>query len=623
MTLTAWILNLKLRVKLLLAFGSILIFSALLMGISFNTIRMSNKYRHVNEGIDSLKIHLLEAEQAIQFFMYEGYKASDFQQEGQTRALDEISFNLNAIQQKAFAIQATAILGNDSILVRALTDLPKVQLYFDSLTLLLKTRGFKDYGLEGELRKAIHAVEQSSYPYNKADMLTLRRHEKDFFLRKDLKYQTEFNVKIAAFEATLNTAKPSDDLQIITRLLEGYKEKFNQVVTIDTKIGLQHTDGIKGHLSMHFKNLKSSAQALRLYVKEKNVAFQDRAWIILALLFFFQIAAGIALAVVYSDQITKAIKELQRGMQSFAQGKFPPKLHVRSTEEIGKTKTAFNYLLDRIKAAQEFSGSLGQGNLDVQYADEFNQDLLAQSLIQMQLQLKEASEKQRIINWSNHGIAQLNESFKTANEDITVLGDRIIRTVVKYMNANQGAIYMAQESRGEKWAERIATYAYGKKKFVEHRVEFGSGLIGQCLLEKATIKLTQVPHNYIKITSGLGEALPRFIVIIPLLVRDEILGVVELASFEEMQKHEIEFLERIAITMANILSDKKSSADTAIRLEESQANVRQLAQQEEIIRQNAEEMQAITEQLEREKKHLESEVIRLKSLLNISETLTS
>jgi HAMP domain-containing protein len=619
MKLTSLILNLKLRVKLLLAFGSVLLLSGLLMVKSFTTIRTANNYQQANEVIDSLNIYLLEADRAMQHFIYEGFKSSDFQMHGKSNIISTVANSLQGTRDKALKITKRDFVVDDSVslLLSHLTDLEE---HFASIISLFRQRGFKDFGLEGQLREAIHAVEASNYSYDKADMLMLRRHEKDFFLRRDTKYADEFNKRTNSFYQELLEAKASLDRDGILKQLEVYRSLFNQVVDIDVKIGLQERDGFKSLLTHDITNLKNITQNLRLAIKEHDAEFQASAWLLLIIMFVVQLAAGIVLAVFYSGQITRAVKELQRAMQSFAKGTFPSKLQVRSNEEIGKTKRAFNQLLDRIKAAQEFSVALGEGRLNVEYSSEFSEDMLAQSMIKMQHQLKEAMEKQRIINWSNQGMAKLNEILKTENEEIEVLGDQIIKTLVKYLNANQGAIYLVREGKGEKCAERISTYAYGKKKFVEHRVEFGDGLVGQCLLEKATILITQVPTGYVKITSGLGEATPRFILIAPLLVNDSVMGVIEIASFEEMPKYQVEFLERISGNIASILLSKKISLETASLLEDSRAHARQLAQQEEVVCQNTEEMRAITEQLEREKQQLQEEIIQLKSLLNISET---
>ena len=87
-------------------------------------------------------------------------------------------------------------------------------------------------------------------------------------------------------------------------------------------------------------------------------------------------------------------------------------------------------------------------------------------------------------------------------------------------------------------------YAFEKRKYVNKQVRKGQGLVGEVYQEGSTVYLTEVPEDYINITSGLGESNPRSILLTPLNLNDEIYGVVELASFKAFQPYQIEFVEK-------------------------------------------------------------------------------
>lgn len=142
-------------------------------------------------------------------------------------------------------------------------------------------------------------------------------------------------------------------------------------------------------------------------------------------------------------------------------------------------------------------------------------------------------------------------------------------------------------------------------------------MIGQCLLEKSIIVLTQTPKDYIKITSGLGEAVPQYVIVLPLMIREDIMGIVEMASFEPLASYQVDFLRNISENIASILYNKNINIETARLLTQAQEQAQQLSSQEEEIRQNTEEMQAIMEQMEREKKSMEEEIVDLKSKLTL------
>ncbi len=132
---------------------------------------------------------------------------------------------------------------------------------------------------------------------------------------------------------------------------------------------------------------------------------------------------------------------------------------------------------------------------------------------------------------------------------------------------------------------------------------------------RKTIFLTEIPGNYITITSGLGKAVPTSIVIVPLKHNDNIMGVIELASFNTFQSYEIAFIEKIAEIIAGALSSLKTSEMTRTLLDESDKNAEILKAQEEEMKQNMEEMQATHEEMVRKEKEYIDIIEALKSPL--------
>lgn len=597
--------KLKIRVKLLLAFGSLLLLSSILVIIFFQIMNRVSLYQQSSEEIDAINIHLLEMDAAAKYFMFEGYKNQDFQKDGRSNELDFFFEHHGFVSSELDSLKKLKIL--DDVLAidtvqRVLAGLNK---HVKELTLLFKERGFKDFGLEGSLREAIHDVESSTYPYSKVDMLMLRRHEKDFFLRKDLKYLQEFLDRILVFEQSVEQNPQEENKNVILEDIRSYHANFESLVEAENKIGLKETSGIKGIINNDLLELKASIRSLRSLIKERSATFRQRSAVVLLVVLIVQLAVGTLLAVTYADIITRAVKELQGSMKNLADGIFPPALAVKSEDEIGKTKSAFNQLLDRMKAATRFSESLGEGNLKAQYDERFTDDILAQSLVNMQHQLVEANQKQAITNWVNYGSAQLNDILKLESEQVDIISDKLVNLLVNYLPANQGALYIIHREQDEEYLERIATYAYDKKKFITQRIAIGEGLVGQCVLEKNPIMLTEVPKDYIKITSGLGEATPRFIVIVPLVIHGQVMGVIEFASFEQLEPYKIEFLQKISENIASILLGKKNREETSRLLAEAKVKEQRLIEQEEELRQNAEEMQASQELMQRQLREFE------------------
>ena len=132
------------------------------------------------------------------------------------------------------------------------------------------------------------------------------------------------------------------------------------------------------------------------------------------------------------------------------------------------------------------------------------------------------------------------------------------------------------------------------------------GLLGRCIQEKETIYLTDIPDNYIKINSGLGDANPRSLLLVPMVMNDDVFGVIEIASFKEFQPFQIEFVEKIGESIAATFSTVKINMQTTKLLNQSRIQTEELAAQEEEMRQNMEELRATQEQSYRKEEELKA-----------------
>lgn len=212
-----------------------------------------------------------------------------------------------------------------------------------------------------------------------------------------------------------------------------------------------------------------------------------------------------------------------------------------------------------------------------------------------------AAEQEEKRNWIAKGISQISDLMRGD------IGERFFQKLtselVNFMKINQAGIYIVEEEEdGEKIIELKACYAFDRNKFLKKKIEIGQGLVGQCYLERERIFLKEVPPTYINITSGLGDANPNCILIVPLLQEETVEGVIELASFKLLEDHEIEFVEKLAFSLAAYVSNNRTNVRTKILLEKFQQQSEELRAQEEEMRQNMEEMQATQEEISRKEK---------------------
>jgi len=258
-----------------------------------------------------------------------------------------------------------------------------------------------------------------------------------------------------------------------------------------------------------------------------------------------------------------------------------------------------------------FTEKLSFGDIDAQYEfDTKNQegDEIGQSLISLRDYLKKSKEEEKIRkkedhqrSWVNEGFARFGDIVRQNSDNLQDLSYSIISNLTDYLDAKQGGVFLLNDDNPEdKHFELAACYAYNRKKFLEKRIEWKEGLIGACALEQETIYLTDIPEQHVTITSGLGETKPTALLIIPLKVNEEIYGVIELASLNKFEKYQIEFVEKLAETIASVVSGIKVTLHTARLLEESQEKEKKLRTQEDEMRKNLEELNIAKEEAARQ-----------------------
>lgn len=276
--------------------------------------------------------------------------------------------------------------------------------------------------------------------------------------------------------------------------------------------------------------------------------------------------------------------------------------------EIGSLTEQINDTIEQLKDATEFVQRIGEGDLEINYHDldahyVSGKNKLADSLIAMQAKLKSLNEEEQKRKWSNEGLAKFVDILRSSNDDIHRLGDKIISALVQYTGSNQGGLYtLNDENESNKHLELIALFAFDTKKYDKQKIKLGEGILGQTFLEQQTTYLLEIPEDYVRITSGLGDANPKAILIVPLKVDTESYGIVELASFKPYQPHEIAFVEKLGETIASTLASVKSAQRNRHLIEQFQQQTEEMRAQEEEMRQNMEELQATQEEMARKER---------------------
>lgn len=340
----------------------------------------------------------------------------------------------------------------------------------------------------------------------------------------------------------------------------------------------------------------------------------------------------VIILIIFTNNLTKPINKITGLLLEIAKGRIDKsmKLNISTGDEIAIMADALNESIEGLNNKTEFARLIGSGNLNAELTLLGEDDALGKSLLEMRDSLLKAreeennrKEEEEKRTWVNEGLNKFADILRRDNHNLTKLSDEIIKNIVWYLNANLGGIYIYNEKSEDQSYDLISAFAYDRKRFIQKSFHRGEGLIGTCAAEKDIIYLTDIPQEYIEITSGLGGANPDTILLVPLKIEEEVLGVIEIASFNIFKPYEIEFLQKLGESIASTLRSVKVNAKTAELLEKSQEQAEMMAAQEEEMRQNMEEMQATQEEMRRKEevmkqilRDMESEEGNLRNLLN-------
>ncbi len=260
-------------------------------------------------------------------------------------------------------------------------------------------------------------------------------------------------------------------------------------------------------------------------------------------------------------------------------------------DELNAVIQAGLQLSDNLQKASEFALSIGDGNFDKPFQPVSEKDVLGNALLQMREQLQLVAIENKKRTWAVESMAKLVELIQSENSSFLQIADEVMRLLIHCLKANQGGIFVLNNEKIEDaYLEMLACYAYDRKKFFERKISvkntFVEGLIGQAYMEKQTIYLTELPPDYLHVTSGLGRANPAYLLVVPLKLNDKVEGVIELASFHAFEKYEIDFVEQVGETIAATVITTKANEKTAKLLQETR-------QQDAILREREATLDAL------------------------------
>ncbi|HUS88628.1 MAG TPA: response regulator [Desulfosporosinus sp.] len=301
-----------------------------------------------------------------------------------------------------------------------------------------------------------------------------------------------------------------------------------------------------------------------------------------SLLLTLLVGAGITLWI--TQRVTRDIRKVtlvMNGFSSIQEHVDLPRIDIRAKDEVGEIASSFNEM--------------------------------AWSLEEHARHEKEFIEKIEGQNWLKSGITEITALCQGV-QDLKTLARLLITKITPMVEASYGVFYIKEGNGDKQCLKRLAIYAGSPLETTGEVFQLGEGLVGQSALENRTIMLDRVPGDYIKITSGLGAASPKNVVLLPVAFEEQVVAVVELASLHPYSTTQQELLEQVSKNIGVTINRVEAHMKIGTLLNESQVLTEELQSQSEELQLQQEELKTFNEKLEEQYKHSEKRAAELETI---------
>ncbi|MEL6534128.1 MAG: SpoIIE family protein phosphatase [Bacteroidota bacterium] len=260
------------------------------------SIRQINRYQELRSTLDEVLIRTELARLSERNFLLNSAITEEFITTGEDPEIQAAHQNIDENIETLAGLMSSSLVDREEmrdVLDSIRTQMVIYRVAFDRIVTLYQEKGFRDWGLEGEMRAAIHHIEDSPLPLDLEYMLMLRRHEKDFLLRRDLSYEKKFQEGTWAFRSHLDQMRNSanqEELQLLIDTLLYYESIFYRIVAIEEEIGLQNEEGIKGQMNVSASIIAGSIENTLTYLNNRVDVVTQNLVLAIAILFFISTA---------------------------------------------------------------------------------------------------------------------------------------------------------------------------------------------------------------------------------------------------------------------------------------------------------------------------------------------
>jgi CheY-like chemotaxis protein/signal transduction histidine kinase/HAMP domain-containing protein len=293
---------------------------------------------------------------------------------------------------------------------------------------------------------------------------------------------------------------------------------------------------------------------------------------------------------IFAEQVTTVAREVG------VEGRLGGQANVPGASGTWKDLTANVNLLaanltNQVRAIAEVATSVTQGNLTRSIQVDARGEVadLKDNINAMIGNLRATTERNTEQDWLKTNLARFSGMMQ-GQRDLLTVARTLLSELAPLVEAHQGVMYMMEEGDGDRYLQQIYGYADDGQDGVPRRYRHGEGLVGQCAELRRRLLLTDIPRGQIRVASGLVDAAPRSVIVIPVLFEDQVKAVIELASLGEFTQSHLAFIEQLTGSIGIVLNTIEATMRTEGLLAQSQQLAGELQTQQKELQQTNEEL---------------------------------
>ena len=335
----------------------LLTFLGIYITVSLNKLE---RFSSLKENVDKVSYNTLKLRSVEKNHLITDQTSLEYFETGQSRSLDEFKRyyqSTDSLIKMLKKDQTIHSFGLEGEIKEVESSLKNYQRVFGSLVEARYSRGFKDFGLIGGMRENVHYLEDElPSMWMQVKVLSLRRHEKDYLLRKDLKYRDRLDKVVTEIRSVISDP-------ILVRNVENYQKSFHRITEMDIKIGLSDSTGIQGELNQIVAKVAPQVNAINNTIEQRIDEAQGQTIFSIILVILIITAVSSFFAIVMIRTINRSVKSARGSIKMISEGHLPPHLATRRQDEMGDLLRSLNHMIQNLRhtifTIKESSNNLG------------------------------------------------------------------------------------------------------------------------------------------------------------------------------------------------------------------------------------------------------------------------